>query len=230
MRLVVAIAHHFDWKFVQLDVKSAFLNGRLEEEVYIEQPEGFLVKGKEDHVLKLNKALYGLKQAPRAWNMRIDEFLNKNGYSKCTVEHGIYVKGTSQARLCIICLYVDDLLITGSSQDEMDKLTKLLSSEFDMTNLGSLKYFLGLEFTKNKSGILIHQKKYVSDILKRFNMINCNPANTPMETASNLGNDDEGSSVNNTLYKQMVGSLRYACNSRPDICYSVGIVGRYADT
>ncbi|CAJ2665360.1 unnamed protein product [Trifolium pratense] len=227
VRLVVAIANHFDWEFVQLDVKSAFLNGKLEEEVYIEQPQGFIVKGKEDHVLKLNKALYGLKQAPRAWNMRIDEFLSKNGYSKCTVEHGIYVKGTSQNRLCIVCLYVDDLLITGSSKDEVKKLTSLLSSEFDMTNLGGLKYFLGLEFTKTSSGMLIHQRKYASDILKRFNMIDCNPANTPMETASNLDADDEGKSVNSTHYKQMVGSLRYACNSRPDICHSVGIVSRF---
>ncbi|KAK2438086.1 putative mitochondrial protein [Trifolium repens] len=227
VRLVVAIAYHFDWEIAQLDVKSAFLNDKLEEEVYIEQPQGFIAKGKEDCVLKLDKALYGLKQAPRAWNLRIDEFLSKNGYSKCTVEHGIYVKGTSHNRLCIVCLYVDDLLITGSSKEEIDKLTKLLSSEFDMTNLGSLKYFLGLEFTKTSCGILIHQKKYVSDILKRFAMVNCNPANTPMETASSLNEDNEGKSVNSTHYKQIVGSLRYACNSRLDICHSVGIVSRF---
>jgi hypothetical protein len=178
-------------------------------------------------VLKLNKALYGLRQAPRAWNIRMDEFLSKNGYTKCTVEHGIYVKGTSQNRICMVCLYVDDLLITGSSRDEIIKLTKQLSTEFDMTNLGGLRYFLGLEFTKTSSGLLIHQKKYVSDILKRFNMLNCNPAITPMETSSSLNNDDEGKSVNSTHYKQMVGSLRYACNSRPDICHSVGIVSRF---
>ncbi|CAJ2667154.1 unnamed protein product [Trifolium pratense] len=113
------------------------------------------------------------------------------------------------------------------SKDEVKKLTSLLSSEFDMTNLGGLKYFLGLEFTKTSSGMLIHQRKYASDILKRFNMMDCNPANTPMETASNLNADDEGKSVNSTHYKQMVGSLRYACNSRPDICHSVGIVSRF---
>ncbi|KAK2440889.1 putative mitochondrial protein [Trifolium repens] len=227
VRLVVAIANHFQWEFVQLDIKSAFLNGKLEEEVYVEQPQGFITRGKEDQVLKLNKALYGLRQAPRTWNIRMDEFLSKNGYTKCTVEHGIYVKGTSQNRICMVCLYVDDLLITGSSKDEIVKLTNQLSTEFDMTNLGGLRYFLGLEFTKTSSGLLIHQKKYVSDILKRFNMLNCNPASTPMETSSSLNNDDEGKSVNSTHYKQMVGSLRYACNSRPDICHSVWIVSRF---
>jgi hypothetical protein len=144
VRLVVAIANHFQWDFVQLDVKSAFLNGKLEEEVYVEQPQGFITRGKEDQVLKLNKALYGLRQAPRAWNIRMDEFLSKNGYTKCTVEHGIYVKGTSQNRICMVCLYVDDLLITGSNKDEIVKLTKQLSTEFDMTNLGGLRYFIGL--------------------------------------------------------------------------------------
>ncbi|MCI13770.1 copia-type polyprotein, partial [Trifolium medium] len=113
---------------------------------------------------------------------------------------------------------------------EIERLTNQLSSEFDMTNLGGLKYFLGLEFTKTKSGILIHQRKYVSNILKRFNMINCNPANAPMEIASSLSNDDEGNCVNSTMYKQMVGSLKYACNSRPDICHSVGIVSRFMQT
>ncbi|KAK2403406.1 putative mitochondrial protein [Trifolium repens] len=230
VRLVIAIANHLNWDFVQLDVKSAFLNGKLEEEVYVEQPQGFTVTGKEDYVLKLQKALYGLKQAPRAWNMRMNEFLSQNGYMKCTVEHGIYIKGSSQDNLCIVCLYVDDLLITGSNKNEIDRLTRQLSSEFEMTNLGGLKYFLGLEFTKTSSGVLLHQSKYVSDILKRFNMLNCNPANTPMETGSSLSSDDEGKDVNGTLYKQMIGNLRYACNSRPDVCHSVGIVSRFMQT
>ncbi|GAU28769.1 hypothetical protein TSUD_357540, partial [Trifolium subterraneum] len=150
------------------DVKSAFLNGTLEEAVYVEQPEGFIVKGQEDKVLKLNKALYGLKQAPRAWNKRIDDFLQQTGYSKCTVEHGIYIKG-----------------------------------------------------------LIVHQKKYVTDVLKRFNMMDCNPANTPMETNLKLSNDEEGESVDATLNKQMVGCLRYVCNSRSDISHSVGMVSRF---
>lgn len=94
-----------------LDVKSAFLNVKLKDEVYVDQPQGFIVKGEEDKVLKINKALYGLKQSRRIWNMTVDEFLKKNGYSECTIEHEIYVKGTNKNNIDIVCLYVDDLLI-----------------------------------------------------------------------------------------------------------------------
>ncbi|KAK2426061.1 putative mitochondrial protein [Trifolium repens] len=227
VRLVVAVAYQFSWPIVQLDVKSAFLNGKLEEEVYVEQPQGFKVKGEEHKVLKLNKALYGLKQAPRAWNKRIDEFLKQAGYTKCTVEHGIYVKGQNQSDLSIVCLYVDDLLITGSNRREIERLKFQMNKEFDMTDLGNLNYFLGLEFTETSKGLVIHQRKYITDILKRFNMMNCNPANSPMEANLKLNNDEEGAAVDSTLYKQMVGCLRYACNSRPDICHSVGVVSRF---
>jgi hypothetical protein len=230
VRLVVSVAYQFSWPIVQLDVKSAFLNGSLEEEVYVEQPQGFRVKGEEHKVLKLNKALYGLKQAPRAWNKRIDDFLKQLGYAKCTVEHGVYVKGQNQNALSIVCLYVDDLLITGSNKTEIERIKSQMNEEFDMTDLGKLNYFLGLEFTETSKGLVIHQKKYITDILKRFNMLNCNPANSPMETNLKLNNDEEGAAVDSTLYKQMVGCLRYACNSRPDICHSVGVVSRFIET
>ncbi|MCI39566.1 LRR receptor-like serine/threonine-protein kinase GSO1-like, partial [Trifolium medium] len=101
----------------QLDIKFAFLNGPLEEEVYVKQPPGFEIKGQEEKVFKLKKALYGLKQAPRAWNKRIDSFLIKLKFTKCTSEYGIYVKGSNSNDLFILCLYVDDLLITGSNKD-----------------------------------------------------------------------------------------------------------------
>lgn len=171
IRLLVALASWRGWKLWQLDVKSAFLNGPLEEEVYITQPPGFELKGSEDKVLKLKKALYGLKQAPRAWNKRIDAFLSKTGFRKCSVEHGLYVKKSDSGGILLICLYVDDLLITGSSSTEIAEIKRCLSSEFEMTDLGKLSYFLGIEFEQNNKGILMHQRKYILEILERFNML-----------------------------------------------------------
>jgi hypothetical protein len=120
-----------------LDVKLAFLNGPLEEDVYVKQPPGFELKGKEDKVLKLHKALYGLKQAPRAWNKRIDQFFVMQGFRKCSVKHGVYVKCSSDKHMLIICWYVDDLLVTGSSLTEIENFKSQMKNEFEMTKYAS---------------------------------------------------------------------------------------------
>ena len=122
IRIVVSIAAYRGWKMHQLDVKSAFLNGPLEEEVYVTQPPGFDVKGQESKVYRLRKALYGLKQAPRAWNKRIDSFLIEAGFTKCVSEHGVYVNDVESVNRIILCLYVDDLLITGADEAEIMKV------------------------------------------------------------------------------------------------------------
>lgn len=122
VRFVVAIASFKGWSMHQLDVKSAFLNGPLEEEVYVEQPPGFKISGHESKVYKLRKALYGLKQAPRAWNKKIDSVLTQIGFVKCISEHGVYVKGETESDLIILCLYVDDLLITGSNKSVINEV------------------------------------------------------------------------------------------------------------
>jgi len=124
-----------------MDVKYAFLNRPLEEIVFVTQPLGFVKEGMEDKVYKLKKALYGLKQAPRAWNRRIGTFLIHSGFRKCSVEYGIYVKETS---VILICLYVDDLLITGSDSKDIECFKAQMMQEFDMTDLSRLAYFLGL--------------------------------------------------------------------------------------
>jgi hypothetical protein len=116
MRLLFSLVAHHSWKIYQLDVKSAFLNGVLEEEMYVEQPESFISQGEEDMVHRLKKALYCLKQAPRAWNARIDDYLQQNGFIKCSYEHSVYMKIDNKGKFLILCLYVDDLLFTGSSE------------------------------------------------------------------------------------------------------------------
>lgn len=201
-------------------MKFVFLNGPLKEEVYVIQPPGFEIKGREDMVYKLKKALYGLKQAPRAWNKRIDAFLVQQYFSKCYIGHGVYVRlqngGLDQV---IICLYVDDLLVIGNNLKEIDDFKFDMMFEFEMIDLGRLSYFLGIEFTNASTRTILHQKKYALEILKRFNMTNCNLVVTPMDANAKLmkGNDDE--SVNNTLFKQIVGSLRYLRNRRPSIFF-----------
>ena len=129
IRLVIALAHNRDWSLYQLDVKLAFLNGTLEEEVFVKQPPGFEIKGKEDKVFRLHKAYYGLKHAPRAWNKRIDSFLIKESFHKCEKEHGIYVRNNDKEDMIILCLYVDDLLITGSNPLAIEKFKERLKLE-----------------------------------------------------------------------------------------------------
>jgi hypothetical protein len=214
---------------INLDVKSTFLNGPLGEEVYVQQPPGFVVKGQEQKLYRLRKALYGLKQAPRAWNKRIDGFLMKEGFSKCVSEHGVYMKGSSKLDHIILCLYVDDLLVTGANEKEIRKFKSSLMQEFEMSDLGNLSYFLGMEFKHTDRGVFLHQKKYAEDILKRFNMVNCNAVITPMETGSKLSRNSTDELVDATLYKQIIGSLRYLCNTRYDISHSVGLVSRFME-
>jgi hypothetical protein len=179
IRLVIAIANFNDWPMYQMDVKSAFLNGPIDEEVFVAQPPGFIVKNQESKVYRLKKALYGLKQAPRAWNKRIDKFLMEIGFVRCITEHGVYVKKSDEMGVIVMCLYVDDLLITGSNDTYIAEFKNDLKREFEMTDLGHMTYFLGIEFVKTKQGTLMHQSKYASEILKKFEMDKCNSALSP---------------------------------------------------
>ena len=142
-----------------MDVKCAFLNGPLDEDVYVKQPVGFVKHGEERKVYRLHKALYGLKQAPRAWNKKINSFLREKEFVKCTTEHGVYVR-RSKSKLLILCLYVDDLLITGSCKSEIEDFKGDLSKEFEMSDLGEISYFLGIEFYKSSRGLMMHQRRY----------------------------------------------------------------------
>ncbi|KAK2442743.1 putative mitochondrial protein [Trifolium repens] len=227
IRLVIALACSRRWLLFHLDVKSAFLNGPLEEDVYVKQPPGLELKGKEDKVLKLHKALYGLKQAPRAWNKRIDNFLVMQGFRKCSVEYGVYVKKSDDQHMLIICLYVDDLLVTGSSLVEIKNFKSQMQSEFEMTDLGKLTYFLGMELLETSGGIVLHQAKYAKEILRKFEMIDCNSSVTPADTMVKIEDDDTSEVVDSTMFRQLVGSLRYLCQSRPDISYAVGYISRF---
>jgi len=139
-----------------MDIKSAFLNDPLDEDVYIKQSSGFIQSGKEKKVYKLTKALYGLKQAPRAWNKRIDSFLHATGFKKCASDNGLYVNTNDCGNLLILCLYVDDVIFTGSNLKMIGDFKHIMMKEFEMTDLGLMSYFLSIEVIQEDDGIFIH--------------------------------------------------------------------------
>ncbi|CAL2242013.1 unnamed protein product [Prunus armeniaca] len=168
IRLVVSLAAQNYWPVYQLDVKSAFLHGELNEKVFIDQPPGSVQKGNEKKVFKLKKALYGLKQAPRAWYSRIDAYFSKVGFQKCPHEHTLFVKSGEGGKFLIVCLYVDDLLFTGNDEAMFVEFKSSMMSEFDMTDLGKMRYFLGIKVVQSSCGIFISQRKYAQEVLERF--------------------------------------------------------------
>ncbi|KAM1744384.1 hypothetical protein ACFX11_011278 [Malus domestica] len=195
---------------------------------YDEQPSGYEIKGHEDKVLKLKKALYGLKQAPRAWNSRIDKYFQENNFTKCPHEYALYVK-VKDGDILIVCLYVDDLIFTGSNPSMFEEFKRVMTKEFEMTDIGLMAYYLGIEVKQNEEGIFISQESYTKEILKKFKMDDCKPISTPVECGVKLTKHDEGESVDPTFFKSLVGSLRYLTCTRPDILYVVGLVSRYME-
>ncbi|CAL1389348.1 unnamed protein product [Linum trigynum] len=228
IRMVISLATQNGWKIHQMDVKSAFLNGYLEEDIYVEQPPGYIVEGQEDKVLKLKKALYGLKQAPRAWNSRIDKYFQQNGFSKCPHEHALYCK-LQWGAILMVCLHVDDLVFTGNDPQMFEEFKKTMVREFEMTDIGLMSYYLGIEVTQKEEGIFISQGGFAKEVLKKFKMENCNPVSTPAECGLKLSKDDKGEKVNSMEFRSLVGSLRYLTCTRPDILYAVGLVSRYME-
>ncbi|CAM8908570.1 unnamed protein product [Rhodiola kirilowii] len=206
-----------------MDVKSAFLNGVLEEEVYVDQPPGYVQREKENNVYKLKKALYGLKQAPRAWYARIDTYMLENGFQKCPYEHTLYIKTNAEGQMLIVCLYVDDLIFTESLEEMFIKFREAMTRQFEMTDMGLMSYFLGIEVEQADSGIFISQKKYAKDILKRFKFEGMKAVAERLE----MMKEGTGELVNLTYFKSIVGSLRFLTSTRPDIVYRVELISRF---
>jgi hypothetical protein len=225
IRTIIAIATKLDWRIHQMDVKTAFLNGFIEEEVYIEQPQGFEVSDRDTHVCLLRKALYGLKQAPRAWYPRIDTYLLQMGFEKSDADPNLYFIIRGEDTLILI-LYVDDLFITGA-EDLIAECKLGLASEFEMSDIGLMHYFLGMEVWQEEGHIFLGQGKYASNILSRFQMEDCRPMSTPMITNWKKLNALDSQLVDATTYRQLIGSLMYLVNTRPDICFAVNTLSQY---
>ncbi|GJZ78214.1 ribonuclease H-like domain, reverse transcriptase, RNA-dependent DNA polymerase [Tanacetum coccineum] len=185
IRLLLAIAANNKWEVHHLDVKSAFLHGDLKEEVYVTQPEGFVKRQDNGKVYRLIKALYGLRQAPRAWNIKLDNTLKSLDFKKCALEQAIYTK-TSKDSTLLIGVYVDDLIITGTPKKEIDKFKAQMEEKFEMSDLGLLAYYLGIEVTQTEGDISIRQSAYAIKILKEAGMIDCNETLIPMDPGTRL--------------------------------------------
>ncbi|CAL1391443.1 unnamed protein product [Linum trigynum] len=228
IRTLLAFAAFHGYEVYQLDVKSAFLYGELAEDVYVEQPQGFEVAGEDSKVYKLKKALYGLKQAPRAWYSRIETYLIKKGFERSCYEHTLFIKRAGEDIL-IVSIYVDDLLYTSSSNGLITEFKEAMQAEFEMTDLGRMRYFLGVEVTQSQAGIFICQQKYAREVLERFNLQHCSHAHNPIVPGVKLTKAGDGVLVNSTDYKRLVGSLLYITATRPDLMFVVCLLSRFME-
>ena len=231
LRLLLAMSVQQGMKLHHVDVNTAFLNGTLEEEVYIQQPKGFVKEREQNLVCKLKKSLYGLKQSPRCWNATLDAHLKSMGFTQSTADPCIYTSHTG-GEVFHIGVYVDDIVLAGANEDHIKLVKSELSSKFDIKDLGELKYFLGITVIQDKEQGLawIGQPAYVKSLLEKFDMSDCKPVATPVDVSSKLvkATDDEVS-VDQQLYQSAVGSLMYlSVCSRPDIAYAVNTLAKFS--
>ncbi|GJU81309.1 putative ribonuclease H-like domain-containing protein [Tanacetum coccineum] len=229
IRLFLAFASFMGFIVYQMDVKSAFLYGTIDEEVYVSQPPGFVDPDHPTKVYKVVKALYGLHQAPRAWYATLSTFLEKHGYKRGTIDKTLFIR-RNKKDIMLVQVYVDDIIFGSTNKSWCDEFEALMQSRFQMSSMGELTFFLGLQVKQNKEGIFISQDKYVAEILKKFDLVNVKAAITPMETKLPLTKDEEAFDVDVHLYRSMIGSLMYLTASRPDIMYAVCVCSRFQVT
>lgn len=190
IRFLIYLASTKGWEIHHLDVQTAFLHGDLKETVYVMQPEGFEVKGSEQKIYKLKKALYGLKQPPRAWNDKLNRIQLGFSFTRCLKEPSVYRKEIG-GKLLVVAVYVDDLFITGTCMEMITEFKGEMASKFEMSDLGRLTYYLGIEVTQGVDGITLNQRRYAQKILEEAGMRDCNPAHIPMEPGLKLANSEE---------------------------------------
>ncbi|CAL9029439.1 unnamed protein product [Prunus brigantina] len=226
VRTVLSLAVSSGWSLRQLDVKNAFLHGLLTEEVYMQQPPGFVDPSRPHHVCKLHKAIYGLKQAPRAWFHRFSSFLLRVGFVNSKADSSMFVYKDAHSMM-ILLLYVDDIVLTGSDSNQLRQFIHRLGIEFEIKDLGRLHYFLGVEVSYLPDSVHITQNKYTLDLLKRSNLLECKPATTPTASKTSLSRSHGSPLSDPTPYRQLVGALQYLTFTRPDISYAVQLVSQF---
>ncbi|KAI9201633.1 hypothetical protein LWI28_026451 [Acer negundo] len=225
--ILLSLAASLDWKLHELDVKNAFLNGDLEEEVYMSVPPGLKKKGGNNLVCKLQKSLYGLKQSPCAWFDRFTKAVKKCKFIQCQTDHTMIVKHSIGGKITILIVYVDDIILTDNCEEEIQALKQVLARAFKIKDLGSLKYFLGIEIARSKEGITVSQRKYVLDLLKETGMKDCKPKDNPMDYTMKLGSDEGSAPVDKRRYQRLIGKLIYLSHTRLDIGFPISAVSQF---
>jgi hypothetical protein len=226
IRILLAYVIHHGFKLYQMDVKSAFLNGPIKEEVYVEQPSGFEDEEYPNHVYKLHKAFYGLKQAPRAWYECLRDFLIDNGFRIGKADSTLFIRRVD-IDIFICQIYVDDIIFGSTNQSFCDEFSKIMTDRFEISMMGELNLFLGFQIKQLKDGMFISQIKYTHDLLKKFGMDKVKPIKTPMRINGHIDLDMGGKPVDQKLYRSMIAFLLYLCASRPDIILSVCMCARF---
>nr|GEV17634.1 hypothetical protein [Tanacetum cinerariifolium] len=225
VRLFIAYSAHKSFIVYQMDVKTTFLYGPLKEEVYVNQPYGFIDPYHPDKVYRLKKALYGLKQAPRAWYDELSNFMVSKGFSNGSIDPTLFIT-KHRGDILLVQIYVDDIIFGSTNPNLSKRFEKLMHNKFEMSMMGELKFFLGIQIHQSPRGIFINQAKYAQKILKKHGMNSCDSIGTPMAT-KHLDADLSGTPVDQTKYRSMVGELMYLTSSRPDIMHATCYCARY---
>ncbi|CAL1362597.1 unnamed protein product [Linum trigynum] len=226
VRTVFTLALSQSWPIAQFDVNNAFLQGPLEEEVYMVQPPGFVDPSRPQHVCRLRRAIYGLRQAPRAWYTALSAFLVDFGFRKTDSDASLFVYSHGKVLLYFL-VYVDDLLLTGNDPGTLASFQHALSHRFSLKALGDVNYFLGIEVIPTSTGYILSQHKYMVDILNRFQMTDAKSVDTPLAASTSLTLDDGTPPTDATRFRQVIGALQYLVYTRPDIAYSVNKLSQY---
>ncbi|GJY67266.1 putative ribonuclease H-like domain-containing protein [Tanacetum coccineum] len=229
IRLFFAYASFMGFIEYQLDVKSAFLYGTIEEEVYVCQPPGFEDPHFPDKVYKVEKALYGLHQAPKAWYEKLSTYLIENGFRRGTIDKTLFIK-KEKGDILLVHVYVDDIIFGSTKKSLCEEFEGLMQKRFQMSSMGELTFFLGLKVQQKEDGIFISQDKYVAEILKKFYFTTVNTTSTPIRANKALVKDEEVEAIDIHLYRSMIRSLTYLTDSKPDIMFFVCACVRFQVT
>lgn len=231
IKVFLALASIFNWHLIQLDVNNAFLHGDLDEELYMHLPLGYLSKGEKllaKTVCKLHRSLYGLKQVSRQWFSKFSIVLLENGFIQSSADCSLFIKTGSSYFLALL-VYVDDIIIISNALEEVRLFKVFLNEKFKLKDLGNLKFFLGLEVARNKTGISVSQRHYALKLLEETGMLSCKSVTTPMDANIKITREDGDILGDATQYRKLIGKLLYLSITRPDITYSVNYLSQFIE-